>query len=64
MVLHSALLVASAEAHRHDLLAEAERYRTAKAVRAALRRSVRAPDRPPPREPEKPREECRYAVSR
>ena len=64
MVLHSALLTASAEAHRHDLLADAERYRTAKAVRAALRRSVRAPGRPPPGEPEKPREECRYAVSR
>jgi len=64
MVLHSALLEASAEAHRHDLLASAERYRTAKAVRAALRRAVRAPDRPPPREVEKPGEECRYAVSR
>jgi hypothetical protein len=64
MVLHSALLTAFAEAHRHDLLADAERYRTAKAVRAALRRSVRPSERPPPREPEKQREECRYAVSR
>jgi len=66
MILHSSLLAASAEAHRHDLLAEAERYRTAKAVRAvgaALRRAVRAPD-PPPREPEKQDEECRYAMSR
>ena len=48
MVLHSSLPAASAEAHRHDLLVDAERYRTAKAVRAALRRIVRVPD-PPPR---------------
>lgn len=64
MVLHSSLLAASAEAHRHDLLVDAERYRTAKAVRAALRRVVRTPDPPPPREAEKQDEECRYAVSR
>jgi hypothetical protein len=64
MVLHSSLLAASAEAHRRDLLADAERYRTAKAVRAALRRLRSAPDPPSPREAEKRDEECRYAVSR
>ena len=64
MILHSTLLAASAEAHRRDLLAAAERYHTAKAVRAALRHVVRAPDRPPPPEAEKRDEECRYAVSR
>jgi hypothetical protein len=63
MVLHSSLLVAAAEAHRRDLLTAAERYRTAKAVRNALRRVVRAPD-PPRREPEKQDEESRYAMSR
>ena len=64
MLLHSSLLTASAEAHRHDLLVAAERYRTAKAVRAAPRRVVRAPDPPPRPEAEKLDEECRYAVSR
>ncbi len=64
MALHSSLLAASAEAHQRDLLAAAERYRTAKAVRAATRRLVREPDPPPSREPEKQDEECRYAVSR
>jgi hypothetical protein len=64
MTLHSSLTAASAEAHRHDLLVEAERYRTAKAVRAALRRVVRAPDPPPCPEAEKQDEECRYAMSR
>jgi hypothetical protein len=64
MVLHSTLLAASADAHRRDLLVAAERYRTAKAVRAALRRVARAPDRPPSREAEKRDEECRYAMSR
>ena len=63
MVLHSSLTAASAEVHRHDLLVDAERYRTAKAVRNALRRVVRAPD-PPRREPEKQDEESRYAMSR
>ncbi len=64
MVLHSSLLVAAAEAHRHDLLVDAERHRTAKGVRAALRRVVRTPGDPPRREAEKQDEECRYAVSR
>ena len=67
MVLHSSLTAASAEAHRHDLIVDAERYRTAKAVRAAWRRAVRGavrPPDPPPREAEKQDEECRYAVSR
>ena len=64
MVLHSSLTAASAEAHRHDLLVAAERYRTAKAVRAALRRIVRVPDPPPRSGAEKQDEECRYAVSR
>ena len=68
MVLHSSLTAASAEAHRRDLLVDAERYRTAKVVRAALSRvvrsSVRPPDPPPRWEPEKADEECRYAVSR
>jgi hypothetical protein len=68
MVLHSSLTAASAEAHRHDLLVDAERYRTAKAARAAVRRLVRSttarPPDPPPREAEKQDEECRYAVSR
>ena len=68
MVLHSSLTAASAEAHRHDLLVDAERYRTAKAVRRALRRvarsSVRPPDPPPRWEAEKQDEECRYAMSR
>lgn len=64
MVLHSSLMAAVAEAHRRDLLADAERHRTAKAVRAALCRVVSAPDPPPLREAEKQDEECRYAVSR
>ena len=69
MVLHSSLTAASAEAHRHDLLVDAERYRTAKAVRRALRAGrarVGRPrtDPPPRREAEKQDEECRYAVSR
>jgi hypothetical protein len=64
MVLHSSLTAASAEAHRHDLLVAAERYRTAKTLRAALRRVVRAPDPPPRTEAEKQDEECRYAMSR
>ena len=68
MVLHSSLTAASAEAHRRDLLVDAEHYRTAKAVRSALRRVVRStgvrPPDPPPREAEKQDEECRYAVSR
>jgi hypothetical protein len=67
MVLHSSLTAASAEAHRRDLIVDAERYRTAKAVRAVVRRAVpstvRPPD-PPPREAEKQDEECRYAVPR
>jgi len=64
MVLHSSLTAASAEAHRRDLLVDAERYRTAKVVRAALRRVVRVPDPPPRVDAEKQDEECRYAVSR
>ena len=64
MVLHSSLTAASAEAHRHDLLVDAERYRTAKAVRAALRRIAGVPDPPPRSVAEKQDEECRYAVSR
>jgi hypothetical protein len=64
MVLHSSLTAASAEAHRHDLLVEAERYRTAKAVRTALRRIVGVPDPPTRSDAEKQDEECRYAVSR
>jgi hypothetical protein len=64
MVLHSSLAAAAAEAHRHDLLVDAERHRTAKAVRAALRRVVRAPDPPPRSEGENQDEECRYAMSR
>lgn len=70
MVLHSSLTAASAEAHRNDLLVDAERYRTAKAVRAAVRRVVRStarpprPPEPPPWEAEKQDEECRYAVPR
>jgi hypothetical protein len=68
MALHSSLTAASAEVHRHDLLVDAERYRTAKAVRAALRRVVRTPVRPPDPPPRweagKQGEECRYAVSR
>jgi hypothetical protein len=67
MVLHSSLTAASAEAHRRDLIVDAERYRAAKAVRAAVRRAVRStarPPDPPPRGTEKQDEECRYAVSR
>jgi hypothetical protein len=64
MVLHSSLLVAAAEAHRRDLLADAERHRTTTSFRIALHRTIRAPCPPPPRETEKPDEECRYAVSR
>jgi hypothetical protein len=69
MVLHSSLTAATAEAHRRDLLAAAERHRTAKAVRA-LRRAVAAtvarpePIPPPVHEPEKQDADRRYAVSR
>jgi hypothetical protein len=68
MILHSALLAANAEAHRHDMLAAAERHRTAKAVRA-WRRAVATVARPDPIPPtagheEIPDENRRYAVSR
>ncbi len=68
MVLHSALLAATADAHRQDLLTAAERYRTAKAVRAPRRKVARVgrPDPiPPPDHHEEIRDENRrYAVSR
>jgi hypothetical protein len=69
MILHSSLAAASAEAHRHDLLVAAERYRTAsvlKAARRALRSAVRWPDPPPqiPRHEQNTGADRRYAVSR
>jgi len=68
MVLHSSLLAATADAHRHDLLLAAERYRTAKAVRAWRRvaATVAKPDPIPPPDghEEIPDEKRRYAVSR
>jgi hypothetical protein len=43
MVLHSSLAAAAAEAHRHDLLVDAERYRTARRVLKDSARSERRP---------------------
>jgi hypothetical protein len=68
MILHSDLLAASAAAHRQDLLAAAERYRTVKAVRALRRAAAKVgrPDPiPRPAHHEEIRDENRrYAVSR
>ena len=48
MVLHSSLTAASAEAHRHDLLVDAERYRTTRRVLEDSARSERRAVGPSP----------------